>query len=63
MHVTAQAVRARKEVLAVSIQEAVKADQSTQGGRASTRWPPIWALVLMYVVGIGAAIGFGVVFY
>jgi hypothetical protein len=42
---------------------AVQAEHSTQGERRSKRWPPIWALVLMYPVFIGLAIVFGIVFF
>jgi hypothetical protein len=72
---TAQAVkripRGRKELPSVSIQEdltkptdlAVKANQSTEGDRPSHRWPPLWALVVMYAVVIAGLIVIGINFF
>jgi hypothetical protein len=71
---TAHAVKripVRKGLPSVSIQQdqarpavpAVKENQSAEGDRPAKRWPPVWALALMYIVGIGAAIIFGMIFF
>jgi hypothetical protein len=72
---TAQAVKriplGRKELRSVSIQEdlteptapAVMAHHSTEGDRSSHRWPPIWALVVMYAVVIAGLIVIGINFF
>jgi hypothetical protein len=60
-----------KELFSVSIQQdrtratvpAVKANQSADGNPRADRWPPIWALALMYPVFIGLAVVIGIVFF
>jgi hypothetical protein len=42
---------------------AVKESQSAEGDRPSNRWPPIWLLIVMYLVVIGFAIIMGVIFF
>jgi hypothetical protein len=61
----------RKELPSVSIQEdlteptvlAVKANQSTEGDRPSHRWPPLWALPVIYLVVIAVLIVIGIAFF
>jgi hypothetical protein len=60
-----------RELFSVSIQQdrtrpavpAVKENQSTEESSRSRKWPPIWALALMYPVFIGIAIVLGIVFF
>jgi len=41
----------------------LKENRPAEGDRPSNRWPPIWLLVVMYIVVIGFAIGMGMIFF
>jgi len=41
----------------------INENQSAEGNRNSSRWPPIWLLAVMYIVVIGFAVLMGVIFF
>jgi hypothetical protein len=42
---------------------AIKANESTEGDPRSHRWPPIWALLTMYLVVIAGLIVIGIAYF